>query len=393
MPTANFQAAVDSSDVILSYAKEANWGVKPAVAFKQIRVMGESLTSSKGRNRPGELSNSGQAAAAVTIKVDAGGDVNIALSDDTFDDFLAAVLRSDWATAVNKAASTIAATGTGFTDSGSGFVTAGIQAGQFLKVAGFTGGSAALINGIYRVDTVAAGVITTTPAPGATKVVGDPVVITGQMLRNGTTFQSFFIQKGLASDKFLHYAGSWPSGLSLDANYGDFVKGVINFLSQSQVKAVADGSTGAQVAAPTGNVIDTVLGISHMRRNGVLIASTVQKLGVKLTSDGARTQNGMGSASAQGIGMGLLTAAGGLETYFKDFSLYDEFVAETTAPLSFCLLDSLGGGYMITFCAATLMNPKIVAGGPGQDVTAAFDVEGNPGPVLFGGRTIQIDKL
>lgn len=91
--------------------------------------------------------------------------------------------------------------------------------------------------------------------------------------------------------------------------------------------------------------------------------------------------------------------SGSLSSYFKDFSLYTQFTAEQAGPISFYALDGLPSasgtkGYMITICNATIMNPKIVAGGPGQDVMAEFELEGNPdisSTSIFGGRTIQID--
>jgi hypothetical protein len=88
-----------------------------------------------------------------------------------------------------------------------------------------------------------------------------------------------------------------------------------------------------------------------------------------------------------------------MSTYFKDFTLFNQFVNEQAGPISFHALDGMDElsatkGYMITFCNATIMNPKIVAGGPGQDVMADFEVEGNPdisSTNIFGGKTIQID--
>jgi hypothetical protein len=40
------------------------------------------------------------------------------------------------------------------------------------------------------------------------------------------------------------------------------------------------------------------------------------------------------------------------------------------------------------------MNPKVVAGGPGQDIMADFEIEANPdvsSTQIFAGKSIQID--
>jgi hypothetical protein len=94
-----------------------------------------------------------------------------------------------------------------------------------------------------------------------------------------------------------------------------------------------------------------------------------------------------------------MLVTGSLSTYFKDFALYTQFINEQSGPISFYALDGLSTasatkGYVITFCNATIMNPKIVAGGPGQDLMADFEIEGNPdisSTAIFGGKTIQID--
>lgn len=392
MPTTGYAAAIDTGDVLLSYGAETTWGTAPAVQFQQLRMLSESLAGTKSRTRPSEITGLGQASSALTTKMEAGGDISYALSYGTYDAFLAASVRGTWETAVNMSATTIAATASGFTDSGNGFVSAGIQAGQFIKVAGFTN-PATGVNTYYQVVTVVAGTITTLPVPSTTKTAGDTVTIKGTMVRNAKVFQSFFLQKQLAADKFLNYAGSWPTGGSLDVGVGDFCKGTFNFLCKSQATATTDTSTGAQLTPTTGRVVDAISGITMLRRNGVAVSAVVQKIGIKWSAEGARTQMGIGSTAAQGIGTGQIVVTGSLETYFKDFSMYDEFISETGGPISFLASDNTGAGYMFTITNATIMNPKVVAGGPNQDVMASFELEGNPGSSTFGSKTIQIDKF
>lgn len=390
MATTGYAAAIDTGDIVMSYGPEATWGTKPAVAFQEIRLDGEGFSSSKSRTRPNEINPDGQASAAITTKEESTGSLNFSVSAGTHNALIEASLGSTFGVAVNMSAATIAATASGFTDSGSGFVTAGIVAGQMIKIAGFTT-TGVLANGIYRVDTVAAGTIATTPVPGATKVAGDTVTAKGSMLRNGIAFQSFFFQKLLASNLFLTYPGSWPTGGGLDVGVGDYLKGTLSFLNKSETSATTDSSTGTTVDAPTGTVIDSINGIGTVYRNGSAIAAIIQKIGVKWNKEGARSQFGIGSSAAQGMGKGKLLVTGNLSSYFKDFSLYTEFKNETGGPIWFSALDNNGKGYVITFCNATIMNPKIVAGGPNQDIMADFEIEGNPGAALYGGKTVQID--
>jgi hypothetical protein len=232
--------------------------------------------------------------------------------------------------------------------------------------------------------------------------------IKGSCLRNGTTFNSFTFQKKFSSSLFLRYAGAFPTGGSLDVGVGDYLKGTMAFLNKSQVSATTELGGAAYTSAPTGTVIDSVKGIGTVWRGvdagttpGVPapVAGVVQKLGVKWNKENAALQYGIGSASAQGVRPGKMLVTGSMSTYFSDFALYNQFINEQAGPISFFALDgpdelTTTKGYVITFCNATIMNPKVVAGGPGQDVMADFEVEGNPdisSTQIFGGKTVQID--
>ena len=391
MATTGYAAAIDTGDIIMAYAPEATWGTLPAVAFQNIRLDGESFASTKSRVRPNEIDPAGQASAAITTKKESAGAINFSVSAGTHNALLAASIGGTWSTPLAISGTTIAATGSGFTDSNSGFISGGIAVGQMIKVGGFTS-PAAGTNGYYRVDTVAVGTIATTPVPPTAKVAGDTVTIGGSYCRNGLVFQSYYFQKTLAAALFLVYPGSWPTGGSLDVGVGDYLKGTLNFLHKSETSGTSDVSTGAHTAAPTGNIIDSIGGIGTIYRNGVTIGGSIQKVGIKWNKEGARAQYVIGSSSAAGIGKGKLQVDGSLTSYFSTFTLYNEYVNETTGPIWFSALDNLGLGYVITLCNATIMNPKIVAGGPNQDVMADFSMEGNPGSTtLYGGKTLQLD--
>ena len=98
MPTANYSAAIDTSDFEVSYAKELTWGVaSTSVAYKALRLTGESLSENKQRSRPQEINPSGVVSHAITTQVGVEGSLNFALSADTFDDFIAGALNSVFA--------------------------------------------------------------------------------------------------------------------------------------------------------------------------------------------------------------------------------------------------------------------------------------------------------
>jgi hypothetical protein len=389
--TIDFAAAIDTNDLLMSYHVEDAWGVMPApTTSKYIRLDAEGFTSNKSRTRPNEISATGQASAAITTKEESPGSLNFSVSAGTHNDLVAASIGSSFAAAhVPIVGVTLAAVSDGFTDSGNGLAAALV--GQFLRASGFP----TVTNNIYyKILSVAAGKITTSPAPAAAETGDSDSTLTfSSMVRNGTDFTSFHFQKQLAAALFLEYAGAWPTGGTLDVGIGDYLKGTLAFLNKSEVSATSS-VMGTIAAAPTGTVIDSVNGISNVRRNNTAVVAFIQKIGMKWNKEGARAQYAMGSAAAVGMGKGKFTAGGSLSSYFKDFALFAEFKNETGGPISFQALDNAGKGYIVSWCNATIMNPKIVAGQASADFVAEFEIEGNPdvsSPSIYGGKTIQID--
>jgi hypothetical protein len=386
MPTTSFQAGVESNDVELSYAKEAAWGTKPAVAFKAIRYTGESFSGSKSRARPAEIRTDYQAAAAVTTQEAASAGVNFAFSSGTYDDLLAGVLGGDFSTAIAISGTDIAGTATGYSTVTAGKFTT-VTAGIWIRVSGF---SNAANNGYKRV-TAATGTTITTAQAGAVEAAGPSVTIGGSRVTNGTSFQSFHFQKKLASALYLVYPGTFFSGVTLTASTGQFLTGSFSGLSKIEEKQTTNQSTGAVTAAPTGRVVDSVAGFQGLEVNNAAISAVVDGITLNVSREGAAAQYGLGSTAAQGVLRGTVTVSGSVRIYFRDFTMYDLYKSEAYTAITYRTVDSDGAGYQITLPSATIMNPSIVAGGPGQSIMAEFALEGNISPTL--GYTLAIDKF
>lgn len=209
-------------------------------------------------------------------------------------------------------------------------------------------------------------------------------------LTNGTVFQSYYFQKQLSSGMYLIYPGTYWSGGSLSASTGQFLSGSLTGMAMEETSATANQSTGALLPPPTGRVIDTVQGFNTLTLDGSPIDAVADAITVNIAKEGASAQYGLGSAAARGMLRGTLTVTGSVRTYFRTFALYELYQAETMHAISFTSEDADGALYTITLPAATLMNPTITAGGPGQAVMAEFQLEGNPDPTL--GYTIAIDR-
>ena len=405
-----FNAGLDSSDTVVRYGEEVTWDTVPAVAFQNVRTTGESFSEQKTRTRPEEIKADGFVSHALTTQVQATGGLNFALSFGTYDDLLGGLLNgsfsADLAIQSVVTTGTIAAstalpnlTGAGFTF-GNATDTDNIVAGSWIRVSGFATNPSN--NGLFRVtavDTVNEEVqVHNTAGQGGSGLVnesstGSEVNVQGAILRNGTSFRSFYFEKQLAAALFLVYSGSYISDGNLTAQVGGFVEGTFNFLCASEASGTSTASTGGPTAAPTGRVIDTVAGFSQLEQDGVAISAVVQGISWTVTKNNARAQYGLGAAAAQGMARGTIDVSGTMSVYFTDFTLYALYKAESDHIISFAALDNTGAGYIFTLPGATLMNPTIVAGSPDTDIVSEFELEGNEGTGVYAGVIMQIDRI
>lgn len=396
--TAGYQAGTEANQVEFSYGVEATWGTAPAAMFQAVRLMSETLAGSKTRARPTEINPAREVIAAVTTQEQAGGALNFALSYGTFDDLLSVLLGSDWGSVVALAGVsaditiTDVASLTGTLSSTTTGKFANIAIGQWIRTLGFTNAAnndfwrvtAKADNQTLSVTKATAGVpVTETPTGAAAKV-------RAQTIANGTQFKSLYGQKKFSSSLWLRYPGTYVTDGSITSTVGQFLSGAFNVITKDEEKATADASTGGVTAAPTGRVHDPVGGWRGVYFNNGAVAATVSEAALTLKNNSAALEFGLGSAAAAGVLTGTFGADGTVKMYFKDFTQFDLFKAETAGSVSFISADAAGNAYVFTFLNANFMNPQIVAGGVGQAVMATFQIEGNP---QTGGGTFQIDKL
>lgn len=208
-------------------------------------------------------------------------------------------------------------------------------------------------------------------------------------LKDSTTFRTLFIQKKLTTGEYLTYAGSALTDCSLSASLGQPLTGSFTVAAKQEVSATTDASTGSIVAAPTGKIFDNVGGFVSCTLDGADIGTKVHGWTLKMTRSGATAEYALGGSGAAGMIFGLLEVTGTLDVYFKDMTLYQRYVNETSGSLALTIQDAAANKYVFTIPACTMMNPKIVAGGPNQALMAQFSLEGNPSA---GGNTIEIDR-
>ena len=213
---------------------------------------------------------------------------------------------------------------------------------------------------------------------------------TTNVLRAGTVFKSFTLEKKLGSALFLRYPGAFFTAASLTMSRGQFLGGSFTVVAKEETNATTSASTGAYTPAPTNRVMDPVNSVRDITLDGTALATVVNSITLNIAREGAAADYGLGSASAQGVRMGTLTVSGTVETYFRTFDLYTRFKNETMGAFSWRTVDLAGNAYRFTLPKATLMNPNITAGGPNSPVMAAFTLEGNPDAT---DSTLKIERI
>lgn len=171
----------DSNLAKISYAKEADWGVKPSVAFTDLRVTGDSLMHGISNIESKELRADRMTSDLIQVGAEVSGGIDFELSfGSPPDDILEGVMFSTFgqaagggaAVAMSENTISFAVSDNSMNDSASGFVTAGIRVGQRLRV-----GNTASNDGWHTVKSVV-----------ANKVIFDPDVSTIADESAGTTF-------------------------------------------------------------------------------------------------------------------------------------------------------------------------------------------------------------
>lgn len=244
-------AFASSNRTAIRRVEETVFGTTPATpAFIDTRYTSESLNYSITNITSNEIRSDRMTSDLVQTEADVSGAVDFEMSYGSFDDlFIHALGDADGFTAdYGLSAITFSAdAGVGFSDSGSGFIAAGITVGDWIRVTGF---AAANNNGYFRVESVTAGVLTVEDASGVTvEAAGATVDIHGAKITNGVAEKSFSFEKEFGdafadaanpTPVFLYFAGVRTCGFTLNVNVGEILTGSFNMQGLSATTQLAE---------------------------------------------------------------------------------------------------------------------------------------------------------
>lgn len=314
--------------------------------MKELPLTGETLAQTTESAVSAIIRDDRQTSNVVRTNIGAAGTVNYEMVYDALHDELRSALYSDgWSQQVSETAATfsMAAGDNSINDSGSGFVTAGFAAHQWIKTSGF---ATAANNGYWKIVSVAVGkmvlaggTVATESAPGAATIKMGPQIV------NGTTMDTYTIEKkfsDLTSEYELLY-GMTVDQLSLDVSPGAIVNGTLTYLGKNADSAAATIGT-AYETAPSYAPMNAVDNVEAVLEGG----SSFATLGFTMAlANNARGRPQVGTLGSISIGTGKLNVSGTLRAYFTDSTIFDKYIDSDESSLAVIFEDQTGNAYVI----------------------------------------------
>lgn len=383
-----------SNQTEVSFIEEATAGITPATPALQImRMTGETLQGTLSTTVSEEIRADRSTSDLIPTDQSNSGDLNFELSGGTYDKFFKALLfaDADW-TVLDYTGDGIAATATGFTDADSGFATEGVQVGQFIKAAGFTN---PLNNRLYKVLTVAAGEITTDPAPAATQTAGVDKTFTGSTVKNGVTDHSFTAvkkYKDLAVPSYEIFRGLRIGSMSLQLSVGAIASGSFSFMGTTSetTETAITGST--YLPASTTALMNCVSNVTEIKMKSASSSETFYFNDLSLSYDNAlRELKAIGNLGSIDIRAGTIVAGATVNPYFESIGLLQTFKNNEALELSFAMTGADGWSYVFSYPKAKFASQSVSAGAKDQDLIVNGELTAILDPTSL--STMRIDRF
>jgi len=285
------------------------------------------------------------------------------------------------------------------------FTTLGLQAGDWVKLAGFSATPAN--NGWYRISVTPTATLLTfgiVPTGAATEAPAGAVdVYMGERLTNSTTRISYTLEEEFADHSpvtFQYFRGMMVDGLTLTAEpqsiitVGFTFSGKDAFFSDTgipatvpaQLPAVAgNGRVGSATTVTTGqvNVLNSSSNVGRIARGGVPISGSNFVLEATFEiANNLRQQPAVGFIGAVGIGVGEFGVTGSLSTYFDNATLARDVVSNAETSFDVRFADISGQVLLLDAPRIKFSEGSPEVPGKNQDVTVPLAYQAIRHPVF-----------
>lgn len=372
----------DSNLAQLAYQVESSYNETPVVTdvLTVLRYTGESLSFDITNTSSQEIRPDRSVADLIQTGAATSGGFNFELSANTYDDFIAGAMFSNWSTPMPTATSIgIAYIATSSSITSNVTTTfANVSVGQWIKSVGR--GTATTVE-FFRVTSLSATSgatsVTVFPAIAASQAAGSVCSLTGSVIKNGTTEKSFAIERKVvvnsttATNVFFQYSGLMVNTMSFSAKSDAILTGTFDFMGANPGVSDATAYSGVTIAAtvtPVLNAVSNVGGVYEGRPVFTAVANClIQGIDISLTNN-LRAIKGIGALYACDVGVGQCDVTGTLNAYFFDKSLYNKYINGTETAISFRTIDAFGHGYAFTMPRVKFETDKVNVSGSNTDI-------------------------
>lgn len=335
--------------VIHKYVAEATFGVTPTTpALTKMNVVSSSIDAQISTTVSNQINPNRSESDLVQTEGSTSGDIGIEWQYATYDPFIESALGGTFSTAVAMTGTTFSAASAdnSFNDSATGFSTANILPGHWIKVSGF---ATAANNGIARVVSVTTGKIIVTGLTLVVEAAGASVSIKGKSVRNSTTKKSFTIEKEFSdiATTFVAHKGMVVNTMNVNAAVGSIVNGSFGFNGTTTTYGTATVGTGAEIAATSNEVFSPVSSIGTIFEAGTALTGTCVRSINLTTTNNTRNTQCLGSLYPSNINLGTIGITGTMEVYFNSTALLTKFLNATATSLSYDFDDATGNRFVV----------------------------------------------
>lgn len=362
---------MSSADQVgLALVEETTFGDVPSgpPTLQQLRFTSEDLRQDTNTVRSAEIRTDRQTPDIIRVGLSNAGSINFELSYAAYDAlFEAALLSSDWSAAVTdiSGATTIsaAASDNSFNDSGNGF--GNYDAGQWIKVSGFT---TEANNGYFKIVTAAAGKLTVNRDVLVDEVAGDSVTITqAGYITNGTEQRTFQIERshGDVGSTFNAFGGMAPDTLSMAVSTENIITGSFGFVGKRQTPGSATIGDGSNTAAPTNTIMNSVDNVALFLMDDASFGLTSFSFNL---ANNIQALLEVATLGATAVSAGNVAVSGTFQAYFEDNTVVTKYTNFSEVSFAMVLEDAAGNAYVLDLPAARLTANPTVASGQNQQV-------------------------
>jgi hypothetical protein len=374
----------DSSETRLYYIKEVTPGVTPAVAPKELRFSGETLSANTETAPNPEIRPGRQVQDEIRTRIEPQGDISIVPSALSHDDLFEGFMTSAWGASFNSGALTtievLVSGGNHDIHATSGTPFTNVAVNDWVYCAGFAN---AANNGFHKVlakpdnATLRVGTGGATATSGSTLVAvgaGASVTIRRQRLANGTTKNYFTLEKRLADlspEVWFGFQGCLMGGYGLAIEPNRILEASLrNIIGKTPTRGAVTLGSGAPTVVSTNKVMDSINAVQRVRLGGINTPLQFQRLSLEI-DNGLRGKPAVGVRGNADVALSDFSVTGQLVAYYDSAdasTLYDNWVNDLATKLSFSLLDASNQGWVFDLPTVKIQTIRVVAGAKGQDM-------------------------